>query len=260
MRINQNKTVNNQGKIMICQLCGQKKQLIDAHIIPKQLYKAIDESENIQPVDKDKIPRIYSTTTYSKKRPIGTYDSKILCGDCDNKILGVWDNYAQTLLLKPFAETNFLSRDGKKFFYKLENIDYLRFKLFFMSVLWRASITNQEFFCQVNLGSWESVLKDMILRADPGTENDFSVILTKYEGDSVTIMPNPQRIRTEGINYYKFRMGGYSVLIKVDQRPFPRKLKPVVLRPNQPLLIQIKDYEDSKEFNTILENIEKFIK
>jgi hypothetical protein len=243
---------------MFCQLCGKEKKLIDAHIIPRQLYKPLEQSENIPPADE--VLRVYSTTTYSKKRPIGTYDSKILCGDCDNEILGVLDNYAQTLLLKPFTETNYLSKDGKKLFYKLEDIDYPKFKLFFMSVLWRASITNQDFFHQVNLGSWESVLKDMILNADPGTENDFSVILSKYEGASATIMPNPQRIRTEGINYYKFRMGSYSVLIKVDQRPFPGKLKPVVLRPNQPLLIQIKDYEDSKEFNTILENIDKFIK
>jgi hypothetical protein len=235
---------------MICQLCGQEKALVDAHIIPRQLYKL--ENQDL---------KIYSIHEYSKKSRTGIYDGKkILCGDCDNKILGVFDNYGQTLLLKPFTEGNFLSEDGKNFFYKLDNIDYPKFKLFFISVLWRASITKHDFFCQVNLGSWEPVLRDMILNVDPGTKDDFSVILTKYQGALATIMPTPRRIRMKGINYYQFKIADYSVLIKVDKRPFPEELNPVILQPNQSLLIPIENYENSQEFSTILENIDKLIK
>lgn len=231
---------------MICLLCGNEKILIKAHIIPRKLYNPLKDGKDA--------PIIYPTTLTKrwKQSQSGIYDDKILCRECDGNLLGPWDNYAQALLLEPFEAKNYILQTGKRYFYKKEKIDYVKLKLFFMAVLWRASITNENFFFEVNVGSWESVLKDMILKADPGTANDFSVILAKYEGALANIMPNPERVRTEGINCYRFRAAGYVFLIKVDSRPFPQKLKLGILTPNQPLLIKISQYEQSTELKEIL--------
>jgi len=93
----------------------------------------------------------------------------------------------------------------------------------------------------------------MILAQDPGSENDFSVILFKYEGDCSEIMSNPTKQKQDGVNYYRFRFPKYGFLIKVDKRNFhPNKLDHrYILSSNQPLLIRVMEYMDSKESEII---------
>jgi hypothetical protein len=184
----------------------------------------------------------------------GIYDRSILCGECDNGVLGDWDDYGQKLLLISPELTKYVSDStGKLIGYKIDIFDYKQLKLFFMSILWRAAITSDQLFTQVKLGSWEEKLKKMILDQDPGSENNFTVVLFKYEGDFSEIMQNPTKQRQDGVNYYRFRIPKYGFLIKVDQRNFPSKLDPFILSPNQPLLIRVMKYLDSKEYEQILD-------
>lgn len=232
----------------ICKLCGLEKKLIKAHIIPRQLYGPIREASN------GESPRVYGVGTGKKSQQSqsGIYDTDILCGECDGNLIGPWDNYGQTLLLSSPSPENYIVDDaGKPAGYKIETFDYNQLKLFFMSILWRAAITSDSFFAQVQLGSWEDKLKKMILAQDPGSENDFSVVLFKYEGDGSEIMQNPTKQKQDGVNYYRFRFPKYGFLIKVDQRNFPPNLAPFILSPNQPLLIGVMEYMDSKESERI---------
>ncbi|MEG4106398.1 hypothetical protein [Microcoleus sp. S13_C5] len=155
------------------------------------------------------------------------------------------------MLSSPSPENYIVDDAGKPAAYKIETFDYKQLKLFFMSILWRAAITSDSFFAQVQLGSWEDKLKKMILAQDPGSENDFSVVLFKYEGDGSEIMQNPTKQKQDGVNYYRFRFPKYGFLIKVDQRNFPPNLAPYILSPNQPLLIGVMEYMDSKESERI---------
>lgn len=239
----------------ICCLCGLEKPLIKAHIIPRKLYEPIREASIGEPPS-DQVPRIYvvGAEQKSKQSQSGIYDPSILCKECDGDLIGVWDNYGQTFLLSPSFSDNFLvDHAGKPAVYQIEEFDYKQLKLFFMSILWRAAITNDEFFAQIKLGSWEEKLRKMILAQDPGSENDFSVVLFKYEGALSEIMQNPTKHRQSGVNYYRFRFPKYGFLIKVDQRSFHPELLPFVISPNQQLLIRVMDYTDSKEYERILD-------
>lgn len=239
----------------ICRLCGLEKQLIQAHIFSRNLYKSIREASSSEPPS-NQVPRIYSVGTKQKSKQIqsGIHDSSILCKECDNGLIGSWDNYGQTFLLSPSSPENYLVDNvGKTAAYRIDKFDYKQLKLFFMSMLWRAAITNHEFFNQIKLGSWEEKLRNMILAKDSGSENDFSVVLFKYEGYLSEIMQNPTKQRQDGVNYYRFRFPNYGFLIKVDQRDFLSKLLPFVLSPNQQLLIRVMKYTDSKEYERILE-------
>jgi hypothetical protein len=239
----------------ICRLCGLEKQLIKAHIIPRKLYEPIREASIGEPPS-DQVPRVYVVGTSQKPKQFqsGIYDPSILCGECDGDLIGAWDNYGQTLLVSLSSSENYLVDNvGKTAAYKIDTFDYKQLKLFFLSILWRAAITSDQFFAQINLGSWEEKLRNMILSQDPGSENDFSVVLFKYEGDLSEIMQNPTKQRQDGVNYYRFRFPKYGFLIKVDQRNFHSKLRPFILSPNQQLLIRIKEYMDSKEYERILE-------
>jgi hypothetical protein len=136
--------------------------------------------------------------------------------------------------------------------YIVKEFNYKQLKLFCISILWRAAITSDHFFAQVKLGSWEEKLRRMLLAEEPGDENDFSVVLFKYEGDLSELMQNPTKQRTEGVNCYRFRLPNYGLLVKVDQRNFPSELLPLVISPNQQLLIPVMKYTESREYERIL--------
>jgi len=230
----------------ICKLCEREKKLIKAHIIPKKLYNPILKASS------GESPRVYVVGTEKKSQQSqnGIYDPDILCGECDGNLIGPWDNYGQTLLLSSPSPENYIVDDaGKPAGYKIDTFDYHQLKLFFMSILWRAAITSESFFARVQLGDWEDKLKKMILAQDPGSENDFSVVLFKYEGDCSEIMLSPTKQKQDGVNYYRFRFPKYGFLIKVDKRNFHHnKLdRRYILSSNQPLLIRVMEFRDSKE-------------
>ena len=246
-----------------CQLCGLEKNLIKAHIIPRQLYKPIKESVS-GVAQSEKNPWIYTLDEKKKPEQIqsGIYDDSILCSCCDCKVIGPWDEYGQKFLLSPeFISENRLTTnpDGSSFF-EIETFDYPKLKLFFLSILWKSGITNKAFFSKVQLGSWEDRLKKMIQEQDPGLYTDFSVILFRYSGDFCEIMQNPTREIYEGVNYYRYRVPNYGFLIKVDQRVFPDEFNSFILSPNNKFLIRYKKYEESQEYKQILDTWEKFEK
>lgn len=242
----------------ICYFCGLEKKLRKAHIFPRKLYEPIRES-SLNELPGDQVPMMYVVGTNRKPKPFqsGIYDSSILCRECDNNPIGFWDNYGQTLLLSPSNPENYISDPVAGFVYKIDSFDYKSLKLFFMSILWRAAITSNEFFSQVKLGCWEEKLRKMLLVQDPGSENDFSVILFKYEGDFSEMMSNVSKERQGRINFYRFRIPRYRFLIKVDKESFDSEFDRYILSPNQPLLIKVKKYTDSKEYEQMLKNKNK---
>jgi hypothetical protein len=57
---------------------------------------------------------------------------------------------------------------GQSLFTEINGLDYAMFKLFHLSVLWRAGVSTREEFRNVKLGSHEDVIRQMLLRDDPG--------------------------------------------------------------------------------------------
>ncbi|MBD2492413.1 hypothetical protein [Aulosira sp. FACHB-615] len=259
-------------KTDICKLCGQQKELIGkSHIIPRHfhLYTTTQIKKYFDEVVTD-TTYIYSLDGKEKQVQNGLYVGGLLCGDCENSI-GRWDKYAQNLLLKEIdidaiAEKQEVTREVQT----IPNVDYKLLKLFFMSLLWRSHIARDHFFVnkvskdgkietaqffkEVNLGQqWELKLKSMILQENPGTEDDFSVVLIKYIGKEsyVHLLP-PKRIKNDSANFYQFTFAGYSFFIKVDQRKFLKKVREIMLKPNSPMYFPIKKYKDSPDYLHLL--------
>jgi len=241
---------------MQCKLCLQDKPLIqESHIIPRGFFR--NASDNI---DKefgsvkpgDKASWLYSKESKSKQIQCGIYVADILCKDCEQK-LGILDNYGQTILL---AEKN-VEKDDKKNLWKVPNINYKKLKLFFISVLWRSHICNHSFFSAVNLTSnLEIKLREMIVEENPGSENEFSVFLLRYrevEAIKFTIYKWKQPCET-----YNFRLGYYAVFIKVDENSWPDTFQKYMLKPEQELLISIQNYKETREYQSDIDNIDKY--
>jgi hypothetical protein len=260
------------GNLGVCHLCQKQKELIKkSHIIPRQFYHKMNEA-----VDKhfggvyteEKSIRIYSEEQKSKQQQSGLYVADILCKDCE-QLLGKWDNYAQTLLLEKIELINDNLSSNESGHIEVNEIDYDKLKLFFMSVLWRSSIVKDKsflmqydkdfkanetckFFEQIDLGEkWQKKLRNLLLQEQAGDENIFSVLLFKYKGIEANSVQPPIRCRKE-VNHYRFRLASYCFLIKVDQRPYSRKIKEFIIAPNQPLKLRVIDYKTTQEYQGLL--------
>ena len=224
---------------MNCKLCGKDKKLVRAHIIPKSLWK---------PLFDEQPPQIHSSvpTVDNKKSPVGVYDTGIVCAQCEN-IFSPWDDYAQKLLLADPSEKNYLMENGQRIAYVETSIDYAKLKLFFISLLWKAAVSNHYFFSRVNVGSFEPQLRRMILKGDPGDPDTFSIMVAKCEDSLAPIILNPYPERWLDINFYRFYLAGYMAYIKVDRRPAPDFMGELALNPAKPLIIILRALRTSKD-------------
>ena len=238
---------------MICKLCGENKKLIKSHIIPEGFYRPLRSGSMV--------PEIHSNINgvFPKRSPIGIYDKSILCEKCD-KYSGLWDGYAQQLLIQDFSEELAVQKGNTKAAYKIDNFDYKQLKLFFLSILWRASISSQPFYSRIQIGSHERILKEMITAEDPGEPYDYAVSLAKFSDPSVNAMLDPHKKSFDGINYCQLYITGFVLYIKVDKREPPDFLKELCLKRDPPFWIILRDLNKSKDGKIIKEIASKAIR
>jgi hypothetical protein len=121
---------------------------------------------------------IYMDQNKAQTRFNGEYDPDILCQDCES-LLGKLDGYYSR-----FSEGQFPNKippslekiDGKDFLVKENDpsYDYSLFKLFLLSLLWRASISVRPLFGQMKLDAiFEEDLRKRIFNSDPGSPQDY---------------------------------------------------------------------------------------
>lgn len=236
---------------MICKMCLEDRSLIKAHIIPASFYRYLkSDSRPLEILSSEK-------GKYKKRSRTGIYDNTILCEDCE-KLFQKYDDYGQRILLPDPKEAEYVvNPKGEKEGYKLNNVNYDYLKLFFLSILWRASVSTIEAFSKIDVGPFEQELKKMIKKGNPGDQDTFSVTITRFNDYlGKNFLLNPHKTRIDGLNYYIFYLGaGYKIYIKVDKRPLSGVLAAIILKPNQPFYIPFsKDFSKSKELD-ILKNI-----
>lgn len=152
---------------MPCKFCLEDKKCIKAHIIPNSLYQPIFNDNSGMLIISNK------PENYHRKQHTGIYDTNIVCVECE-KLFSKPDNYAKSFFSATIIEDSFMILNGEKQgVYTIKDYDYHNLKLFFISLLWRASASTQSFFSDVNLGHFENHIKDMIKNNDPGDENNF---------------------------------------------------------------------------------------
>jgi len=204
--------------------------LIKAHIIPEGFFRPLWDG-NLAPEMHTNSPG-----SYPKRMPVGTYDSSILCGDCDHK-MAPWDSYAQELLLHRFSGAKGVYLGQKKVAWRIGSFDYRKLKLFFISLLWRASVSQQSFYKRISLGPFEDRLRAMIQKRDPGGSHDFAVILARFGDSDVTVMLDPHPEKFEGVSFTRFYLTGFLAYIKVDQRTTPKIFEDFRVHESGPLIV-----------------------
>jgi hypothetical protein len=225
-----------------CLFCDEPRPLVKAHVVPQSFFA-------IEPQAAGNTPRLFTSIegSFPKKAPIGVYDQGILCSECEAEFSDV-DGYAAKLLLQGRSDFKPIPKNGPPRGFEVWQYDYGRLKRFFMSVLWRASVSSHIFYSKVTLGSIERRLRATLRAKDIGDADSFAVVLWTYDDHPfATIEMDPLRTRVDGINCYRFRMHRYVVWIKVDKRPFQQEFRNVQLSPASPLLILHANFEGSQD-------------
>ncbi len=246
---------------MICKLCKKNKTLIKkSHIIPDFMYRELyDEKHKIilfSPYERAR------GEGYIKKPSTGEYESEILCAECDNNILGLYENYARKAIYgghlpekeSPVCE-NFVNQHDIHFT-TCKNISYSKFKIFLLSILWRASISSRPFFSDINLGPHEEIMRKMIYDGDPREVDDYPIFFMTYVNDKSIpkgLITQPSQIRTKsGHRMYVFIIGGmiYMFYVNSKNHKLPEYVLSETIKPDNTM--NIIHIPEDKGWNVIL--------
>ena len=119
---------------MVCKLCKKDKKLLNSHIIPEFIYKPLYDEKH----------RFHVISTYkTKHKPIEQKGirEKLLCADCEQH-LSAYEGYAKKVLFGG-VQISVQKENGG---IVISEINYKYFKLFQLSILWRASVSNLKMF------------------------------------------------------------------------------------------------------------------
>lgn len=183
--------------------------------------------------DEDNKFFLINTEDYSKseKKYTGEFESDILCQECDNKIIGQYETYAHKILYggKINKGENIkiknLKSQGGLVSTCVKGIDYKKFKLFLLSLLWRSSISSREFYKQVTLGPHEEIIRKMILSGNPGEQLDYPCFISTYLNNKDKLSPDfigqPVRVKNSDGTKYAFLIGGFVYMFFISNHNTP---------------------------------------
>jgi len=202
-------------KTGICQLCLQEKLLCKkSHIIPAFMYQnLLDKDEYMLTVEFEG-----NNQKVSKQRS-GEYESDILCKNCEG-LISIYENYGAKVLYggslgkkEPRITTTLYKEPSGVEYTQCNGVNYTKLKLFLLSILWKASISNRDYFENVDLTEHQEIIRIMILNNNPGKSNDYPILIfsfLKASTISEQIIIHPYvNISREGITFYNFQIAGF---------------------------------------------------
>ncbi len=234
----------NTDKVGTCALCLGLGPLCDSHVISEFLYRAMYD-------DKHRFHVVEAGEQYAPYKQSG-YHEPLLCARCEAD-LSVWETYARGLLL-----------GGVKFQYTREEnitwvhgIDYHQFKLFQLSILWRAAVATGDFFSKVQLGPHQERLRVMLLNKDPGEPWEYGCLMIGVHQDGqmqpIIVQPTPARLPDgQGM---QFIFGGYFWAYRIaSHRSMDRGFLNAILQRSGKLALMFKSLETGGFYQAFLKN------
>lgn len=196
-----------------CKLCLNTAALCRSHIIPEFCYKSMYDTKHRAVIVNPKDP---SDQGYAQKG----VRSKLLCRDCESLLNGRYEKPFKAYWYDEDALAPFRAGEDAGW---LINIDYSSFKLFHLSVLFRASVSDHPNFHEVDLGPHEDRIRQMLLDQDPGDEWQYPIMCSVVEGAKGDVWDKlvgvARRIKLDGQWGYYFTFAGAQWTYRVSSHP-----------------------------------------
>jgi hypothetical protein len=147
--------------------------------------------------------------SYEKRFQQKGYREKLLCKDCELRF-SRYEHYFSKVWYGPSALRPVLIPPPG---IALCDLDYVRFKLFHLSILWRAGVSKRKEFHSVNLGPHAQRIAELLLKNDPGPPSRYPLgVIALAQGTSGKLMEgfvvSLGSTSVEGHRTYFFVFGG----------------------------------------------------
>lgn len=201
---------------MACRLCLKDKKLVNSHILSEFLYKGMyDKDHRFFSLSSD--PNVKDRIFQKGLREL------LLCEKCDNEILSGYERYAESVL---YGGQIVLSvQDGNNLRFK--GLDYTKLRLFYLSILWRMSVSSNSTYSAVSLGPHEEILRRMLLDGRPGEPDEYGLICVAPLFDNQYIgswMLPPDSVKQYVRRIYRCLIGGLLYNFFVGKAKLPTQL------------------------------------
>lgn len=211
-------------KLGNCRLCGNERPLCQSHIIPEFIYKPLYD-----PTDKN---RIYGFREKNKSVQVfqkGLWQY-LFCRECED-VFHRYENHVSPIYANDFWTQGVPLKyaDGGicPDAVELKGINYTQFKLLFLSIFWRLSISTK-YFNQINLGPYHDTIKRMIVNCDAGTERRHGIMVCRLTlgGEHLSGLVGAFQNGRSGPQFrtHVVILGGYAIYLWLGKPDIPDKL------------------------------------
>jgi hypothetical protein len=220
-------------------MCNQTRKLIKAHIIPRKFFEGIRGTGKYSVMVDANKPLKQARTFHQA----GGYDSAILCEDCEKKFSDL-DHHGWQILGKP-SLTNPLYDDLEESLYGYKiDCDTDKIRRFILAVVWRATVSRNPFYSEVDLGPYESILRARLFDPAPLRAHEFPTVAMRLDTEALGIyggslfQPFKKNTRSS-VSHVLYLTVGLKFVIITGRGSFPSFFQPYLINaPNSFLLVR----------------------
>jgi hypothetical protein len=143
----------------------------------------------------------------------------LLCGDCEQHLNREFEQPFQNQWARDDALPKRMTKDDVH----MATFDYSSFKLFHLSILFRASVSSNPMFRAVRLGVHEDRVRKMLLAQDAGYEWEYSIlafaVINSHNQVERRVITRPIAARYDGHRVYGQIYGGAMWWISASSHP-----------------------------------------
>jgi hypothetical protein len=233
--------------IGICKFCGREGDLQYSHIIPEFFYQYDEKHRFLHVTMADRYPK------FGQK---GTREY-LLCRDCEQYFNDKFEKPMKRMWIDRPALPSVLHGDG----IVIRDLEYAPFKLFHLSVLWRAGVAS-EAATTVQLGPHEAKIHSMLQDLDPGPATRYPIIArvlylpkTRELADGVVSMPHAGR--NGGQTVYVSVFGGCAWHYVVSSHRVDATIQEWALNEAGRMFALVDELRDVQELGAVFRNYQQ---
>ena len=221
------KMMQNKGK---CRLCAQEANLCNSHIIPEFFYKQMKLYD-----DKHRFNILSTEPVNHPPSAQKGIREKLLCEKCEGRF-SKWEGHARGVLYGGEC-IEITTNDAKGFEC---TVDYAKFKVFQLSILWRVGVSEHGGFSSICLGEHENILRKMLLDETPGLTETYGCVIidsSKHTDIIANMIHCMGMSDVAGVACARLLLGGFFWFFFLSQMAIDPRQKELFLQENGHLRI-----------------------
>lgn len=228
-----------------CKLCHKDRNLLKSHVYPDHLYR------NVKNEDEQYVAIRPNGTTSIRQQGIW---ERSLCSECEQHLSREYENsFAEYWLNNNLIPEKMTSNK-----FSVSNIDYLAFKLYHISIIFRTSVSKLPSFRLVDLGPHEEIIRKMLLEKEDNSNYHLSAVVLTNKSDEIVdrLISFPFKFRVDLHNFYCTIYAGCAWLLKVSSHPMER-LKDEGLLANGTMAMPVERWEKFELIQSISKKLKE---